>query len=470
MRKGQKLLMLLFLLLPLGFAALPKAGVLPENLTRSLHNERTALATGDAEMELAALEQVLEFQPWRGDLWQRLGRLFMDRGDAQSALYAFEEAQELGQLEPLGQVWLADMLIANGYGDAAKHVLRTITTDDVFILFQAAALAAQLNDHEVLLNLLQQAYVADPGSSELNYQLGIHMMTDDPGNALAHLELARKDLSHKAAADYLIQVIQQYGALKGSGEWYLFTGQALAQADEWNAAYHAFTQAAQAQPQNASAFALLGETQLQLGLDGWKNLEKAWKLDPEGEMVNGMMGLYYQRQGNLEKALEYLRKAQVANPDAVVWVMESGRTLAAMGDLENALGEFTRAVEMDMQNVDSWQALAEFSIVHNYQLESAGLPAARQALALEPENPVMMDLLGTAYLQLGDLDSADRFFQQALMRDPEQAAILIHLGQLSLLREEKEAAFDYLRRAVTSARDERLRDLANRLLKENGVQ
>ena len=56
------------------------------------------------------------------------------------------------------------------------------------------------------------------------------------------------------------------------------------------------------------------------------------------------------------------------------------------------------------------------------------------------------------------------------MRDPEQAAILIHLGQLSLLREEKEAAFYYLRRAVTSARDERLRDLANRLLKENGMQ
>jgi len=108
--------------------------------------------------------------------------------------------------------------------------------------------------------------------------------------------------------------------------------------------------------------------------------------------------------------------------------------------------------------------------LHLYQLEDVGLPAARQALTLEPDNPVLMDLLGTVYLQLADLDSAERFFLRALERDPEQAAILIHLGQLNLIREEKETAFGYLRRAEASARDWRLRDLANRMLRENGAQ
>ncbi|HRT92074.1 MAG TPA: tetratricopeptide repeat protein [Anaerolineaceae bacterium] len=470
MRNERKLWLLFFLLLPLGFMAFPKAGAAPENLTLSLQNDRAALVNGDAQMELTAIQQALEFQTWRGDLWQRAGRLYMDQGDYQNALHSFEKAQELGQLEPLGQVWLSDMLIANGYSDVAKYVLQSIHTDDVFILLQAAALMAPLNDHEGLRQLLQKAYASEPTNSEVNYQMGIYLMTEDPGRAVAYFELAKRDQSRKAAAAYLVENIQQYGALEDHGEWYLYAGQALARINEWNAAFQAFSKAVQSLPDNAIALALLGESQFQLGLDGRQNLEKAWELDPEGEITNGVLGIYYQRQGNLEKALEHLRIAQKSNPSAAIWILESGRTLAAMGDLEKALTEFSLAVTVDEKNADLWRVLAEFCVLHRYQLEDVGLPAARQALTLEPDNPVLMDLLGTVYLQLADLDSAERFFLRALERDPEQAAILIHLGQLNLIREEKEIAFGYLRRAEASARDWRLRDLANRLLRENGAQ
>jgi Flp pilus assembly protein TadD len=89
---------------------------------------------------------------------------------------------------------------------------------------------------------------------------------------------------------------------------------------------------------------------------------------------------------------------------------------------------------------------------------------------IQPTNPVYLDLLGTAYLTLADLDSAERFFMQALRYDPEEAAILIHLAQTSLYRGDKETAFAYLRRASASATDERLREMANRLLEENGAR
>lgn len=470
MRLERKYLLIFLVLIPLAFVFLSEAGAASEFLTRSLQDERAELAAGNAEGELNALEDVLQFQRWRGDLWQRAGRLYMDSGDPENALKAFEAAQELGQLDAQGQVWLADMLITNGYGDAAKHVMRSIETSDIFIILQGAALLVPLNDHEGLVNLLQKGYTAEPDSSEVNYQLGIHTMTLDPGSALAHLELARKDTLRAIPAAYLIRVIQQYGELEETPEWSLYAGQALAQAGEWNAAFHSFTMAVEAMPKNATALALLAETQQQLGMDGWPNLEKARTFDPDGEMVNGMLGLYYRRQGNLEKSLEHLGSAHQANPKAAVWLIESGRTFAAMGELEKALSEFNAAIEIDLENIDSWQSLAEFSIQHNYQVGSTGLKAARQALALDAGNPVMMDLLGTVYMQVGDLDSAERFFQQALAGDPEQAAILIHLGQLSLYRGDQESAFDYLRRAAASARDDRLRDMANRLLKENGAQ
>ena len=187
-------------------------------------------------------------------------------------------------------------------------------------------------------------------------------------------------------------------------------------------------------------------------------------------MVNGMLGLYFRRQGNLQQALTYLQKASKANTSSTVWLIESGSTMAAMGDLEGALQQYNKAVSIDTSNVEAWKAQAEFSITHNYLVETTGLASARQALALDQSNPVLMDLLGSAYLQLGDLDSAERMFNQALARDPEQAAILIHLGQVYLLREDRESALDYLRRAVVSAREDRLRELANRLIEENSTR
>jgi Flp pilus assembly protein TadD len=115
-------------------------------------------------------------------------------------------------------------------------------------------------------------------------------------------------------------------------------------------------------------------------------------------------------------------------------------------------------------------ALAKFSLNRNYRVEEDGLPAARQLVLLEPRNPVYLDLLGTAYLTLGDLDSAERFFLQALALDPEEAAILIHLGQTSLYRGDTELGLGYLRRASAAAGDERLREMADRLLGEYGAK
>ncbi len=463
--------MILFvILLPLAFGLLVNAAPMAVDYSRSILAVRESLISGDIERALEALESALEYSPWRGDLWQQTGRLYMESGELDTALTAFEEAQALGQLDPQGQVWLADMLKSNGYGDAAKHVLVNIDDRDPFILLQAAALLRTLNDHEGVVALLKKARALDAQNSELNYLLGIHLMAKEPGNALAYLELALTDASRGATAAYLVQTIQQYGELAGSGEWYLYAGQALAQAGEWDLAVYSFDSATAVMPENATAWALLGEAQQQNGDDGKSSLDEAVKLDADGEMVNGMLGLYYRRQGNLQQALTHLQIAHRANPLAAVWLIESGRTMAAMGNLEEALELFNKAIEIDKQDIEAWKARAEFSILHNYQVETTGLESARQALTLDKTNPVLMDLLGTAYMMMGDFDSAERLFSQALQHDPEQAAILIHLGQLYLYREDRETAFEYLRRAVSSARDDRLREMANRLLEENGAR
>jgi tetratricopeptide (TPR) repeat protein len=140
-----------------------------------------------------------------------------------------------------------------------------------------------------------------------------------------------------------------------------------------------------------------------------------------------------------------------------------------MGRLEEALIQYEAAAAIDEQDPQPWVALAKFSLTRNFQVEEVGLKAVRQALLLNGEDPVTLDLAGTAYMILGDFDSAGRFFNEALLKDPGEAAILIHLGQLYLQTGETEKAFGYLKQAADEAQDERLKEMAERLLIENGA-
>jgi Flp pilus assembly protein TadD len=156
------------------------------------------------------------------------------------------------------------------------------------------------------------------------------------------------------------------------------------------------------------------------------------------------------------------------NPNEATWQIEIGNTLALKGDLSNALVHLQVATLMEPDSWTPWQSLATFCITYNYQISTTGLEAARKALLLVPGSPVLLDIMGSAYMVTGDLDSAERFFLQALQAAPKQAEILFHLGQVYLQENKKEQAFSYLREAADNATDSRIRDNANLLIQQSG--
>lgn len=436
------------------------------NASRQVKN---AYLSGDTAVEIENSIKLLQFSPWRGELWQRTGRLYMNEGDLEEAIDAFERARELDQLDAQGKVWLADALLALDEKDRAKDILRGLTTEvDIFILMQTATLQRQMNDTFGALTTLLTAYPLDSMNSELNYQLGIQLAAQEPDSANQYLQVALADARRQTGAQVLIDLLDNTDEIAGTAERYIYIGQALAQIEEWDVAARAFQQAVDIDSRNAIAQALLAEALQQIGEDGYPALKKAMELEPKSEMVNGLAALYFNRQGKPEAALEYLERALAANPSAAVWEIETANVLAQMGDLEDALKHYQTAIHMDESNWVSWKALAMFSISRNYEVNTIGLEAARQALSLNPNSPALLDLMGTGLMLLGDLDSAERYFLQADALDPNQAAILIHLGQVNIYSGEKESAFEYLRRAVEVAEESRLRDMANRLLLENG--
>jgi len=465
----QKLLSFFLILFPLGIVFLIPISPFAAGYLEASHQVKNAYLSGEAAVEIEYGIKLLQFSPWRGDLWQRAGRLYMNNGDLEEAIDAFKHADTLGQLDSQGKVWLADALLGLDEKDQAKEVLRGVSAEqDVFILMQTAALQRRINDTFGALNTLLSAYSLDSKNCELNYQLGIQLAAQEPDSAGQYLQVALTDVRRQREAQVLLDLLDNTKDIAGSVERFIYIGQALAQIEEWDVAARAFQQAVDLDPDHAIGQALLAEALQQMGEDGFPALKKAMELDPDGEMVNGLVALYFNRQGKPEVALEYLKRALEANPSAVVWEIETANVLAQMGELEDALKHYQMAIQMDESNWVAWKALAVFSISRNYEVNTIGLNAARKALLLYPNSPALLDLMGTGLMLLGDLDSAERYFLQADALDPDQAAILIHLGQVHIYSGEREIAFGYLRRAAEVAEESRLRDMANRLLIENG--
>lgn len=419
--------------------------------------------------ESQALQLKLDYEPWRGDLWERLGRVLLDDGKYGEAIDAFQMSQERGGLSGEGEIWLADALISNENYTEAKDLLRQVSAEKkgLFKLWQIVILQRRIGDVFGAESTLLSAHFLYPEDEEISFLLGLMVSTTQPDSAVrflsAPMNLSDNELQLR---DALVATIKGSVDTQVPSDRFRQIGQVLSTFDEWDVAAQAFHSAVTTDPENALNWILLAEAQQQLEVNAFESVTRALALDPGNEIVNGLSGLYYRRQGKYELALIYLQRASAIDPAKSVWVIEIGNTYQEMGNLELAYEYFIKAVNLNPDDWATWKALAVFCFTFNYEIQETGLLAARKALALNPGSPVLTDLLGTGLMLVGDYDSAERFLLEAEKMDPNQSAILIHLGQLKVLQQEYESAREYLRAAMEFAPSNRLRELANQLLRE----
>lgn len=461
----------LLIILPVILVGLLQSSPVPDAVT--LANARVQSAARGGTPAADDLQLLLDYQPWRNDLWERLGRAYLDDEQYADALMAFQQGEATGGLSSQGKIALADTLISSKQEETAKQLLREegARQSDLFTFLQITALQRRIGDVYGAEATLLRAHQFFAENTDVNFQLGLLLATTQPESALQFLQatqsLEPNDLLLKNA---LVTTIESTRDPTSSSERFLLIGQVFANFGAWDVAAGAFHSALAGDAESALSWAYLAEAQQQMGQDAGEAINHALELAPESEIVNGLCGLYYRRQGKYDLSLVYLDNAAALNPATSIWLIEKARTYEAKGDLENAYHWLVAAANLTPQNSTAWQALAVFSFTYNYDVTEAGLPAARNALALEPNSPVLADLLGTGLMLAGDYDSAERFFLQADSLDPRQSAILIHLGQLKLLQRDYAQARIYLQQAVDYAPSNRLRDLALQLLEKTGMQ
>jgi tetratricopeptide (TPR) repeat protein len=227
----------------------------------------------------------------------------------------------------------------------------------------------------------------------------------------------------------------------------VISGRALGTLGEWKLAEVAFHNAIIARPGYADAWAWLAEAKQQQDQDGTVEIEKAKILNPDSAMVQGLYGLYLQRQKKPAKALAAFQIAAMLEPENPGWQMAVGKAYEQTDDLVKALEHYQLAVDLAPEDASTWRALADFCLRDGVNLAGIGLPAARRLVELASNDWQSLDIAGQILMEMEDFLGAEAVLNKAIELDPTQAAPALHLGVLYLQMGDRPASYSYLLKA-----------------------
>lgn len=441
--------LLLRILLPALIAPLLAISPIPHTVRQSLSDARQSLASGHRATAAAHLARVAQRQPWRNGLWQQAGELALQGGQAQAAARYLEEAARRGQLSPTGR-----LLLGNAYQQSGQIQAAIINWEIAIVMGvpgaepheQLAAAYQATGMWEKALEHLRKASALNPGRADLHFWLGRLLAARQPQAALPYLTLAGNlDTALAPAAGELERAIR-LAAVEGDQSYTLLeSGRALAGLGEWQYARLAFRQATELRPDYAPAWAWLAEARQQVEPQSASqlalaDLQTALRLDPNSFSTHLFLALYWRRQGDDQQALSHLETARRIEPGTPAVHIELAETLAHMGKVQEALQAYQQAVSLQPQSALYQRLLASFCVRYQYQIVESGLPAARRAALLAPQDPASLDVMAQTLMLLQDFFSAHRFLARALNADPSYAPAQVNLGLLYALQDDLQEA------------------------------
>jgi tetratricopeptide (TPR) repeat protein len=443
----------------------PSMHIVSQIMFRAKHSMNYA-ESSDLSMKLARL---VDYVPWRHDIRELAAFYALESDDHSMALKHFQFLEKFNKLSGQNQITMGDAALLSGDLEQAIDIWNASLLrggSEIELLPRLYNGYKNLGNIPSQIEILKSLVNVFPSNPDYHYQLGLFMAITHPEISLGYfLRAAELDPQLSTA----VQTIQRnYNSARLANDpvyVQMIIGRTLASLNEWEFAHEAFTQVTNARPDYAEGWAYLGESNYQLGKDGFDDLQKSLDLNPKSTAANTFMAIHWQRQGRYEMAYVYLYAAIQSDPLNPVLQVELGNTLAHLGDINEALIYYQRAIELSPRDPTYWQALARFSIKYEYDIEMYALEAMRQALLLNPEDAVSLDLMGQIYIRLDDTYTAERFLVRSLEVDPNYAPAHLHLGFVHLLRGHTQSAFNEFQKArILSDPGSQTIDQADRLL------
>ncbi len=410
---------------------------------------RSDYPTAGRYFELAA--RVL---PWRPQLWDSAGFSYSLAHDWEHARPALATARKLGALSINSWILYGYSYCCDGVDQQSLEIwadgLKQYPNALIFYYWAAWA-NRDRTDYVAEQQALQAWLTSGKGKAIDYYRMGELLLASDPGRARTPLlQAATMDAAFAPAVKTLQAWLDLAARETDDAAGLVLIGRGLGTTGDWPLAQYVLQQAVATDPQNGEAWAVLGEARQETGAEGKAELDKGLTLAPNSALVHGLRGLYWKRQGdNAAQLAEYQTAAQL-DPSTAEWQAALGEAYTATGNLEAAFASYQRATALAPDNAAYWSLLGLFCADNDSHVPDVGLPAARKATQLAPNDPQALDSLGWSLAQSGQLPEAEATLMKATLLDPGSAATHLHLAQTYLREGDQKAAVVELQLAFQS--------------------
>lgn len=223
-------------------------------------------------------------------------------------------------------------------------------------------------------------------------------------------------------------------------------GGAYLQAGEPRLAREYLERSIQADPSYAPAYSRLGLALFALGdeVAALEKVQRALDLYPDDPLTRHVLARIYTALGDWDRAEEHLRVLDRLQPDGVDTQLEWAEFYRLQGEYDLAEQEYIDAVNAQTvatalppelqaigvaENTNAALVLAHFYTDVRGSGCEKGLPAARRAVQLRPDDPAGFDAVGWALVLCGQPQDALSALRGAVERVPDEPRYRFHLGR-----------------------------------------
>lgn len=370
----------------------------------------------------------------------RQGQTYLALRDYARAQDAFLRAGRLGGLRGEVRLGLADSYAGLGAQASAMSVWRALVREPLWAaeahyrLGRAYMEQGRWSAAEREFAAMLESQATSPARllQLAHYNLGLLRADDEPAAAMAHLEQAGKgpEAPVTTAAQQMMDVLSTAQTVEDDAYVAALIGEAFLNVGELALARRQFEAALDLNPAYPAAHAYLGHILDQQGRDGRAvmHLAAAIDLDPSYVLGYYFFGVFFRDRGQFSRARLFFARALRLDPDNAALCVDMAQTYLAVPDYVSAEAWLLRAVELAPEEAQFHRILAQFYADHLIRVAERGIPAARQAVDLAPDDPLAHDVWGWALYLTGNLPAAQIALQRALELDPYVPRAHYHLG------------------------------------------
>jgi tetratricopeptide (TPR) repeat protein len=142
------------------------------------------------------------------------------------------------------------------------------------------------------------------------------------------------------------------------------------------------------------------------------SFERALELSPNHATARHWYGDTLVALGRVEEGLAQMTQAQRLDPLSPIIAQELGKSLFSLNRFDAALAQFQTAVEIDPDSPGPYERIADMQRIVFGRLDEAVVWQLK-GIARDPVEPMGSIFLGFMYLDLDDIDEAERWFERA---------------------------------------------------------